>query len=125
MLRGIAAGADLSVAGVAVVVGPLFGAEFGSFASTDSLVVRSGSLAAGAGVFIPCIPTNFSIPVIFHSHPCRPVCIVSSMYLHLFKVNRNMDILSLLIVLCRACLVIKAMLLALRPELPPGLLLIV
>jgi len=89
------------------------------------LVVGAGSLAAGAGVFISCISTNFSIPVIFHSHPCRPVCVVSSMYLHLFKVNRNMDILSLLIVLCRACLVIEAMLLALRPELPPGLLLIV
>ena len=47
MLRGIAVGADLSVAGVAVVVGPLFGAEFGSFASTDSLFVGSAMSRAG------------------------------------------------------------------------------
>ena len=36
---GLAVGADLSVAGVAVVVGPLSGAEFCSFASADSLFV--------------------------------------------------------------------------------------
>ena len=98
---------------------------FGCICCVGSLVVGAGSLAVGAGVSISCISTDSSIPVISHFPPCNPVCVVSSMYLHLFKVNRNMDILSLLIVLCRACLVIEAMLLALRPEPPPGLLLIV
>ena len=74
---------------------------------------------------VACTSTDSSITAISQFPPCNPVCVVSSMYLHLFKVNRNMDILSLLILLCRVCLITEARLLALRPEPPLGLLLIV
>ena len=47
VLGGVAVGADLSVVGVAVVVGPLVGAKFGSFASADSSFVGAAMSRAG------------------------------------------------------------------------------